>query len=239
MAARATVTAESSGLFISLAEAIGTEGPPSGEPITLGDLWPLLPETAETPLIADVEFPALLFMPTNWPSAFPFGLAEVHSIPRHVKERCGGNREQVIAYLQHYPSLRDARIPSSPIFREVSWEEAGPGFGLKLEWRDSSEFRLPEHKTLSDLHACSYRSDDDIFVTPALASMTEGLHPMLALWAVLFGLSSLARYEPASWGRICDIDQSSEANAIEHLLDEALTSVPAAVLHQLEKFAQA
>jgi hypothetical protein len=33
-----------------------------------------------------------------------------------------------------------------------------------------------------------------------------------------------------------NIDQSAEANAIEHLLEEAIASVPAAVLHQLSTF---
>jgi hypothetical protein len=33
-----------------------------------------------------------------------------------------------------------------------------------------------------------------------------------------------------------DIDRSAEANAIEHFLEEATTSVPAAVLHLLNTF---
>lgn len=63
--------------------------------------------------------------------------------------------------------------------------------------------------------------------------MTSGLHPMLALWAVFLGLSSLARYEPAAWSRIIDIDRSAEANAIEHLMDEGIETVPAVVFHLL------
>jgi hypothetical protein len=33
-----------------------------------------------------------------------------------------------------------------------------------------------------------------------------------------------------------DIDKSAEANAVENLLDEALSSVPAAALHLLASF---
>jgi hypothetical protein len=66
--------------------------------------------------------------------------------------------------------------------------------------------------------------------------MSTGLHPILAVWAVLLALSSLARYEPATWSKMIDIDRSAEANAIEHLLDEAINSVPAAVLHLLTTF---
>lgn len=38
-------------------------------------------------------------------------------------------------------------------------------------------------------------------ITPAIGSMSTGLHPFLALWAVLLALSSLARYEPAIWSQ--------------------------------------
>jgi hypothetical protein len=234
---QSTVTAERSGLFISLATAIGAEPLPPGTPVSLDRLWPLLPETVDTPLTSDAEFPALLFMPTNWPSAFPFALAELNWIPRHVKERCSNDRVQVIAYLQHYPSMKGAQPPSNPIYPEVTWTERGYGFSLTVEWRDDSELHLNESKTVSELRASTYRAADDIFVTPAIGSMVEGLHPLLALWSLLLGLSSLARYEPAVWARICDIDRSPEANAVEHLLDVALASVPAAVLHQLETFA--
>jgi hypothetical protein len=79
----------------------------------------------------------------------------------------------------------------------------------------------------------SYKSADDLLVTPAIGSMSTGLHPFLALWAVLLGLSSLARYEPAAWSKMIDIDRSAEASAVESLLDEAINSVPAVALHLL------
>jgi hypothetical protein len=66
--------------------------------------------------------------------------------------------------------------------------------------------------------------------------MSTGLHPFLALWSVLLGLSSLARYEPAAWSKRTDIDKSAEANAVENLLNEAISSVPAVALHLLASF---
>jgi hypothetical protein len=95
---------------------------------------------------------------------------------------------------------------------------------------------LHDARTLGDLGIACYRSADDPIVTPAIGSMASGLHPFLALWAVLLALSSLARYEPATWSKMIDIDRSAEANAIEHLLEEAITSVPVAVLHLLNVF---
>jgi hypothetical protein len=57
----------------------------------------------------------------------------------------------------------------------------------------------------------SYKAADDFVITPAIGSMSAGLHPFLALWAVLLGLSSLARYKPAAWSKMIDIDTSAEA----------------------------
>lgn len=109
--------------------------------------------------------------------------------------------------------------------------------GLSVEWRSGTPpLMLPDNKTLGDLGVACYRSADDCVVTPAIGSMMTGLHPFLALWAVLLALSSLARYEPATWSKMIDIDQSAEANPIEHLLEEATESVPAAVLHLLTTF---
>jgi len=95
----------------------------------------------------------------------------------------------------------------------------------------------PATKTTSDLGVLSYRSADDLVITPAIGSMSTGLHPMLALWAVLLGLSSLARYEPATWSRIIDINRSAEANAVEHLLKEVIQTVPPVTFHLLTSMA--
>ncbi|QNE21635.1 hypothetical protein F1D05_31590 [Kribbella qitaiheensis] len=46
--------------------------------------------------------------------------------------------------------------------------------------------------------------------------MTEPLHPLLAWWAVLLALSSMARYEPRRSARTIRIDASPDANAVEH-----------------------
>jgi len=98
--------------------------------------------------------------------------------------------------------------------------------GLSVEWRSGTPpLVLAASKTLDDLGVACYRSADDCLVTPAIGSMAVGLHPFLALWAVLLALSSLARYEPATWSKMIDIDRSAEANPIEHLLEEAAESV--------------
>jgi len=56
------------------------------------------------------------------------------------------------------------------------------------------------------------------------SSFRDGYRPLVTWWALLFGLSILARYEPETWGRAIDINTSPEA--VEHLLDSALDSLP-------------
>jgi hypothetical protein len=234
LAAEVMVTATKSGLFPSVATALDIEALIPNEPVALRKLWPLLPEAADVPLTADVIFPALLFFQDGWPKSSTFARAEVHWIPRQVYDLCGQDRVQVKEYLDHYPALRSSMLRLSQPVGGLGWRSVGAGMGLNIEWRSGSPpLMLADYKSFSDLGVACYRSADDSVVTPGIGSMKTGLHPFLALWGVLLALSSLARYEPVTWSKAIDIDRSSEANAIEHLVDEAIASVPSAVLHLL------
>jgi hypothetical protein len=52
------------------------------------------------------------------------------------------------------------------------------------------------------------------------------LSSMLAWWALLFGLSMLARCEPAGWMRVLDYDSSEFAAPLARLLEIGLVRVP-------------
>jgi hypothetical protein len=52
-------------------------------------------------------------------------------------------------------------------------------------------------------------------------------------WALLLGLSSLARYEPAAWTRALDLDQSELAVGLERVLDFADEWVAKRLLSEL------
>jgi hypothetical protein len=231
------VTATRVGLFPAVASALDVEALVPGEPVSLRELWPLLPETAGVPLTADAMFPALLFFQDEWPTTGAFAHAEVSWIPRQVQVLYGQDRVRVKEHLDRYPALRGSLLRVSHPMGGLDWSSAGPGMTLNVEWRSGSPpLMLADYKTLSDLGVACYRSADDSFVTPAIGSMATGLHPFLALWAVLLALSSLARYEPATWTKMINIDRSAEANAIEHLLEEVIASIPATVLHLLTTF---
>jgi hypothetical protein len=229
--AETTVTPASAGLFPSVAAALGAEPLPAQRPVALRDLWPLLLEAAFPPLTGDAMLPLLMFFPSRHGLSAAFSQAEIAWVPERVRELCGGDPERVKKHLDQYPALRESKPQAEQPASSISWKAAGPGLTLTVEWRDTA--MRPVARTIGDVGVVSYRSADDFVITPAIGSMSTGLHPLLALWAVLLGLSSLARYEPATWSKIINIDRSAEANSIEHLLDEGIRTIPAVTFHLL------
>jgi hypothetical protein len=61
------------------------------------------------------------------------------------------------------------------------------------------------------------------------------LSPLMLWWALLFGLSILARYSPTVWRAALDRDTSTLAVRIEDALDEALAAIPHLALEALER----
>lgn len=59
------------------------------------------------------------------------------------------------------------------------------------------------------------------FIPPTLEENEAPLDPIITWWAVLYGLSMLARYRPSAWSAMLDVDRSPDAAAIEHLLRKA------------------
>ncbi|MFI5496809.1 YaaC family protein [Actinoplanes sp. NPDC051859] len=225
------VVASETGLFQAVAAALQVEPLGVADVVTVRELWPLLPEMVGVTLPGDLSAPALLFMPENWPKRGPFAQAELHWIPPWVREFYGSSASRVREFLQLYPALRGSDLTSSSIMTgAVRWIEQPLGLAIDVEWRSSNapHTHAPVQDT-SSLGLVPYRAQDDWFVTPPLGTMQQGMHPFLALWATLLALSSLARYEPAAWSRMIDIDRSAEASALEHLLDEAANSISRSV----------
>jgi hypothetical protein len=111
----------------------------------------------------------------------------------------------------------------------VRWPEpiAEPGKGVSPAAAMAShvQCRIPQ-----------YRYDREHWLIPAIGDGSDDLHPVLLWWALLFGLSLLARYEPIAWRTALDPDRSSLAFPLERLLDDALDTVPEllyqAITHQ-------
>jgi hypothetical protein len=59
------------------------------------------------------------------------------------------------------------------------------------------------------------------WIIPCLPGNSKPLHSLSTWWAILYALSVLARYAPAKWIRMLDINSSPDAASIEYVLDKA------------------
>ena len=226
LAADATVKAASSGLFVSVAQALGVDAPAPEEPITVAELWPLILYSAFMPLTTDAPFPLMLFTPYGGTQA------TLSWAPEHIGSECAGDvlgesRLKVLAYLKRYPSLQGVQLTGNYNDPPPVSKSDGPGYQINIEF--PQEPATGDSAGLGARMAFQIEDRDFFVVTPTVGSMTTPLHPLLAWWGVLLALSSLARYEPARWSKMIDVDSSFEANAIESLLDRAVDAVPALV----------
>jgi hypothetical protein len=65
------------------------------------------------------------------------------------------------------------------------------------------------------------------------AGCRDALSPLMLWWALLFGLSSIARYDPETWVDALVVNSSELAVPIEAALDAALDALPELVLDAL------
>ncbi|MFI2270486.1 YaaC family protein [Micromonospora aurantiaca (nom. illeg.)] len=63
-------------------------------------------------------------------------------------------------------------------------------------------------------------------MVPVVGENKQPMHPLMTWWAVLYTLSTLARYRPAEWATYINVDRSPHAVPIERLLEEALSAGP-------------
>ncbi|MFJ8540286.1 YaaC family protein [Streptomyces sp. NPDC093591] len=94
------------------------------------------------------------------------------------------------------------------------------GVGTGFDGMATAVERLAHLRTLTRGYAGSR------YFLPVLGSMKRELHPLMAWWAVLYTLSMLARYEPAAWGALINVDNSKFAVPIERLLEHAFNHLP-------------
>jgi hypothetical protein len=66
--------------------------------------------------------------------------------------------------------------------------------------------------------------------------LVEGaaMSDLMMWWAILFGLSMLARYEPAGWNATLDLDEGELSSHVMRLMDAAVDTVAWLVLQVLE-----
>jgi hypothetical protein len=199
-----TVKDDGLGSFTQLAQLLGSVSLPRGAP--LGQLWATIPDLLTTRLepTSPQHLPVLQLQYVAGQADaghFPQVMVWIVGLPPQPGGYRNGNitKEEESAILSSYPTLAGSQ-PLEPVW-----------YPVRADFQDRSTVRLLPSGVYPDALGQPYRDDRDRWVFPPLDDRGEPLHPLLAWWALLFALSMLARYEPASWISALDADASPNA----------------------------
>ncbi|MEJ3741743.1 YaaC family protein [Actinomycetes bacterium KLBMP 9797] len=234
---KVTVADQGWGSFTQLAALLDSGSLPKGAP--LGDIWATLPDIASIGLgTADHKpKPALRFSAEDDSHSKYQGamVGWVRGVP--WPSNSWPTEPEIIDYLSTYPTLAGSDKPNLSHRHEVDPDALG--HTRHDPYDKIADFLrawpLPPGLDPWDGRTVPYRGDDDRWAFPVLGGSDRPLHPLLAWWAVLFALSMLARYEPASWTEHLDVDSSPDAVALETALERALDTCPELILQTMRR----
>ncbi|KZB82894.1 YaaC family protein [Amycolatopsis regifaucium] len=229
-----TVADQGKGSFTQLARFLGGASLPVATPI--GELWGLLPDVSRFPLPGmgtmrpvSIETNATTVRGHNVPVSVrgvPSELAYVASAsgsgPGADAAGYAEERRRVAAFLNRYPGLGGWEF-QAPDGNPIGLRLAGDAAEVPVAWPNPGYAEAED--AVLDRHTIQYRGRQRL-AFPVVGGATEPAHPFLLWWAILYGLSMLARYEPKVWGSLIDINESADATAIEYFLDQALYLLP-------------
>jgi hypothetical protein len=226
------------GSFTHLAPPLRSGTLPAGA--TLGEIWASIPSLlgywpgGTRPYFPPLRFEPFRFM--GFSGTRQELVAWIHGLPADLL-LADNQAEAVTSFLAHYPTLAgSAQSHLIPDGLPADDWQAGARKALRA-WPSSTPpdgTAIPNF--LSDdaeLRTLPYLGDGDRWVFPALGGADIPLHPLLAWWALLYALSMLARYEPASWTSALDVDEQSTAVTLQGALSLALDTCPQLILHAI------
>jgi hypothetical protein len=207
-----------------VADAIGSDI--FADTATIGALWASLPEVFDLlpPSFVGELIPIRLALQPD-----PQGL-HLRIDPGHVYAvaiDCDDSPDELDKDLsEHYPASVGIRAYVPFQGQPVSRVFTPYGSGLVVRWN-----RGAARSAGLDREVAALERDGWCWLRPSVSGVA--LSPLLTWWALLFGLSMLARYEPAGWMRTLDYESSDLAAPVAKLLDIGLVRVPELVLEAL------
>lgn len=158
--------------------------------------------------------PVLLAESNPRPSTDSTAFISLSSIPSTIDLE---KPEDFAEFISGYPTLHGCQLG------RISGSSAARGrtrasISVELSWTGPAALKwLAQART-------EYRKS--LVVLPSAGPSHNTMHPLMIWWSLLFSLSMLARYEPRSWTRVIDVNNSPHAVPIEYLLEVAADSVP-------------
>jgi hypothetical protein len=236
-------SAGSKGSFVRLSELLSSRLWEKGGAPPMSELWDNLPENRLTPLSDAGESrrtPLYVDHRSLWPpDPHPLVTAPVIYLPPWVISTTDGGAT-LDRYLSAYPGAAGYdSYPRAgyPPGAEPDFSHHKDGWGsLNVNWL------LPggagdEDERLSFLRQRTRTYEGSWYFYPSGTGDSRTFHPLMAWWAVLFNLSMLSRYEPATWASHINVDSSTHAVLLERLLRQAITVVPKLVAETIDEVA--
>lgn len=176
-------------------------------PVSLGELWHMVPEV-------HLDHPIGNFIEPRWVDK-PYassGFAQENTFTLQATDEEMDHDAEKLREL--YPDLREARVLR---FKGGSYSEDK---GIRTdEAVFSHEGRQGPMRILRGSTA----------LMPATRGSLQSLDPLLTWWTLLYALSMITRYKPVLWTEVIDVNRSPLAVPLETLLSKALEAVPAQV----------
>jgi len=230
--------------FAGVADAIGSDHLTG--PVHLGAVWAAMPDLmAPVPQIPGLD-PAwrrpLRAYPAHW--ALDANARRKIAYNRPLELLLGGlpvdpnpdtsfDPDALLAEMgEHYPTSAGVAAPG--------WLKTHPARTLRGPAPTGESLPLfcwPDVRSLATAAelgaiAANYRGRGVRLLVPRIAAK-DSLSPLMLWWVLLFGLSSLARYDPELWVAALNVNSSPQAVPIEAALTEALEALPDLILAAL------
>ncbi|GEM_PF-5362515 len=243
---RAKVVVKKEGVFPSLLTTLGAPGWPDA--VEIGALWSALPDLVGTPFVEGPWARPLPIMPRPPPPGVHL-VTDIHIDAVIVLRVESPNDEtQVKEALSRYSSANGFEIitvPADPADQAAPripfWPETPRGEGVLVRWR-IADLPVEPNPNVNEMREAKWsevswcdRYSQPAWLLPDLAPGHQPQRPLCVWYALLYGLSVLARYHPSDWIAALRVDSSRTAVALEDALDQALTAVPHLILDALDR----
>lgn len=232
-----TIQATGHGLFAAMRAAVTSVRVNKDEPVELGAVWAAIPDLAEA-LPIDLAWPAAAFVEKDTSGVTVAHLDDARVIVEFPAAQLLEAKSDPETVLRSYPRARNLwattvqgnAFPPAVILQGTR----GPGIACAFEERNTAGEPVRNLALYGALDEHRYRGE--YWLIPKVEALADDELPVLLLWWVLlFGLSILARYEPATWRAALDPVSSPLAVPLEALLDEALVAAPHWIWFALER----